>query len=223
MTTLLLLPGWAYPGASLRPLADALAPRMVAEIHSPASCREQLVSSTGPVWLGGWSLGAMHAVSIADEFPDKVAGLLLIGFTARFCAESPTWPGTPVATVRGMARELMVQRERVLRNFFVGSAAPQTLPPEGLDQRVEDTSMMSTETLSEGLHALRTVDLRPVLPTITCPVRLFAAAEDRIVPVAATLASAALFPGARLKVHEGQGHELPLHDPGWIGRHFREG
>ena len=61
----------------------------------------------------------------------------------------------------------------------------------------------------EGLlGALTKVDLRPVLPTIACPVLVVAAGRDAAMPFERTEAVAAAIPGASFVVVAGSGHAL---------------
>ena len=48
-----------------------------------------------PSCIIGWSTGGIAAIEAAARCPRKVAGLVLLGTTARFCAETPAIaPGT---------------------------------------------------------------------------------------------------------------------------------
>ncbi|MEO8056576.1 MAG: alpha/beta hydrolase, partial [Acidobacteriota bacterium] len=58
------------------------------------------------------------------------------------------------------------------------------------------------------LGALEKVDLRPVLPTITCPVLVLAAERDAAMPLERTKAVAAAIPRASLVVVPDSGHAL---------------
>ena len=64
------------------------------------------------------------------------------------------------------------------------------------------------------LAALVTLDLRPLLPRIACPVLAIAAADDEIMPLERMRALADAIPGARLAVVPDSGHVLVIERAG---------
>lgn len=76
------------------------------------------------------------------------------------------------------------------------------------------------EGYARRLAMIAGLDLRPRLPELTLPVRLWASGTDRVVPSVACLREvAAALPDARLEVVPGAGHLLlPLADQPWPDR-----
>lgn len=58
------------------------------------------------------------------------------------------------------------------------------------------------------LVAVEAADLRPLLGRISCPLLVIAAGDDRLMPLARSIAVADAVPGARLEVLDGSGHAL---------------
>lgn len=63
------------------------------------------------------------------------------------------------------------------------------------------------------LATLENLDLRRYLGSITCPVLVLAAGEDRVMPPDRAAALASAIPAARLEVVEGSGHALVVEQP----------
>ncbi len=63
------------------------------------------------------------------------------------------------------------------------------------------------------LASLENLDLRPYLGSITCPVLVVAAGEDRVMPLERSRALASAVHGARVEVVEGSGHALVVEKP----------
>ena len=99
----LLISGWAHGEEALRPVAEAMAGCGPIVSLSLASCQHAMtgrktsspyvrtVSSHldklgEPACLVGWSTGGVVAIETAARYPEKVACLVLLSATARFCS-----------------------------------------------------------------------------------------------------------------------------------------
>jgi pimeloyl-ACP methyl ester carboxylesterase len=71
----------------------------------------------------------------------------------------------------------------------------------------------ASKVLSRGLHWLREVDLRALLPALTTRSLLIHGENDALNPLAAARRLAGLLPDARLEVFAGAGHAPFLADP----------
>lgn len=203
----LMIAGWAHPAAALRPLADALAefasPRLFAAHESLPKLRE-------PAFLLGWSLGGLRALYAALNAPEKFPGIILIGSTARFCS-APDYPhGIATSRLRAMKAALRKEPETVLRQFFADVAAPATLTPAELDEKVAAALALGPDQLAAGLEELLVTDLRAQLACCAKPALVLHGRADRIIPSAAGEWLASQFVFSRFAAFDGVGHDLPL-------------
>jgi pimeloyl-[acyl-carrier protein] methyl ester esterase len=218
--TIVLLPGWACPPATLNPLAAIL--RSFADT---AVASDGAPSAPAPgVWLAGWSLGGVKAILQASSHPGAYAGVVLIGSTARFCSADGYAAGVNPTAVRAMLRGLRRDPAAVLRDFHASSSAPHA-PPE-LDARVAASLALGVDRLAEGLGFLLHTDARDEAKGLKLPVLVMHGAEDRIVPVAAAEWLARHVSGAVLARLDAEGHDLPLRNPARVAdgiSHFVRG
>jgi len=206
----LMIAGWAHPAVALRPLADALAefasPRLFAAHESLPKLRE-------PAFLLGWSLGGLRALYAALNAPEKFPGVILVGSTARFCA-APDFPhGLATARLRAMKVALRKEPEAVLRQFFADVAAPATLTPAEVEEKVAAALALGPEQLAAGLEELLVTDLRAQLACCAKPALVLHGRADRIIPSAAGEWLAAQFVFSRFVEFDGIGHDLPVRAP----------
>lgn len=198
--TLLLVTGWAHGAESLRPLADALAPAFETRVLSGA---EVLGEGRLPAaeFVVAHSMGGMLAL---QYLPPECGKLVLLSSTARFCAADGYPCGIPEKVLRRMILQLRRNPDAVLREFFRNVHHPEiraggTRPAEPL------------EPLIAGLEYLRDADLRARVPAIGIPVLILHGTEDRIIPPSAAEWLRDHLPDARLRLLEGVGHALPIH------------
>ncbi len=109
---ILLISGWAHGAEAMYPLADAMGDSQpvtslsLAELLMQGNGEDQngpadgaisayaraischLDKSGEPACIVGWSTGGIAAIDAAAGKPEKVAGLVLLSATARFCSES---------------------------------------------------------------------------------------------------------------------------------------
>lgn len=196
--------GWAFPAASLQPLAQALAPADVTLVDA----LDDTPPAPGVVDVG-WSLGAITALQAAlRKDASMPRGLVLIAGTARFTADAAYEHGQPAAAVLVMLRGLRTAADATLSDFYMRCAQPfpplpSERPPPG-------------DALREGLHRLLEADFRDRLTALHCPVLLLHGRCDMIVTAAASAWLAARLPQARRVEHPGSGHDLPLREPRWV-------
>ncbi|HMP76446.1 MAG TPA: alpha/beta fold hydrolase [Kiritimatiellia bacterium] len=196
-----LFTGWAFPDAALRPLTNALG-------FSIASTHEE-----ADIWIG-WSLGGLHALAQTDA----KTPLVLISSTARFCGNGANWPGLPPANLRALQRQVSRTPEEAMRGFHRLCASDAASDDE-IESRVQESLRLE---LSTGLRDLAALDLRAQLPSIHTPVLLVHGARDRVIPVEAARATAALLPNATLHEHPTAGHDLPLTEVDWIAKRIAD-
>ncbi len=210
-TTLIDLPGHGHsPPAplTLAGLADALAPFI----------REETT-------VVGWSLGAMVALALAEAHPRRVARLVLVGGTARFCT-GPDWPHAMAPdTLAAFARQLERDRGRALQRFLALQAHGGR-EARALARRLQDLlgarPPARNGALGEGLALLRDSDLRAGLARITQPTLFLHGEEDAVIPCPAAHACARRMPAARVRPIPAAGHVPFLTHPEVCARYLQE-
>jgi len=225
---LVLLHGWSLSGAAFVELADHLPgcrllfPDLPGHGNSPPPAMATLPAladdletwlaavAPGPVVLGGWSLGGMVAMELADRSAVPVERLLLIGTTPRFTA-AVDWPhGLPEIQVRALCRNLARRFEATLGDFFALTFAPGEA--DALRLRVIRTfavraaGLPDPATAAALLGRLAEQDQRQRLPAIRCPALVLHGSLDRVTPVEAGRALAAALPHGSLHEFAGLGH-----------------
>lgn len=193
--------GWAYPNESLSALADRTA---------------------GSPMTGSWSLGSFQSTELALTRPDEVRALVLVASTPRFCATDGWEHGLAEANLRAMQRSFARDPRATLENFHKLCAAPSTLSPDELAQRVDASLSLGNESLAAGLQKLRETDLRARVGEVRCPVLLLHGEEDCVIPVGASRWLAANLPNAKLVTLYGAGHDLPIRHAEWIAEEVRK-
>lgn len=175
----------------------------------------QIAMQGEPVRLIGWSIGALIALEIAAEWPERVCGVVLINGTARFTATEGDSAGTPIEQLQKLLAAIASpdQCERALTRFIIQSALPHRMDRSTLKNRVVMANALGTEGLVDGLHYLRDTDVRALVDRITQPVLLLHGSEDVVIPPGAAHWLANHLPQAKLHIEQGMGHDWPLRDP----------
>src|SRR5512137_2761514 len=146
----LLVHGWGTSGRALEALAERLAARSrVVVVDLPGHGRSPPSPAAGSIEamgervaalvrerglsravVGGWSLGAMVALSAAGRLGADAAGLLLLSATPRFTAGDGWEAGLPVEQVDGLAARLRISPAKALTRFFGSCFVEGELPGE---------------------------------------------------------------------------------------------
>ena len=220
--TLLLLPGLACNATMWNPLMQtaagvrlaALQP-VIADVHTRFGTFETMASALlgehpGELVLCGASMGAMLAMEVARQAPERVKGLALLGTSAQ--PESD---------------EMRQLREGAIGFFEQGRVQDVlqfNLPLAFHPSRAKDAVLAQTYldmVLAAGAHQLiaqnRAVIARPDarlhLPQLRCPVLVMCGDTDSLTPPERSREIAALVPHAQLQVVGQCGHMLTLERP----------
>jgi pimeloyl-ACP methyl ester esterase len=176
--------------------------------------------------LVGWSLGSQAAMATFPRLRRRLAGLVLVGGTARFTATEGYPQGLPADEVRGMGLRLKRGHERTMGEFFRSMFAEGELSPETegrIDREIMAEGRLTEPAIAQaGLSLLATADLREMLPSIDLPVLLIHGDSDTICPPVAARYLAGRLPKARLLEYAGVGHAPPLSRPGEFNAHLSE-
>lgn len=222
MSTAVLLPG-NMCDARLWRGEPSLAANLMACGHSvveadltldnsiPAMATRALEARDGPLIAIGFSMGAIVALAMARQAPARIAALVLLALNA--AADLPDRAAArPGQQARAAAGELeaMVGEELKPRYFAPGNLADPALREPVLAM----ARALGPAVFARQSEALRTrTDLRPVLPTLACPLFLGVGLHDALCPPEWHLGWQRLAPHARLTIFEGAGHMLPLEAP----------
>lgn len=222
----ILIGGWAHTTDDLAPLTRPLLEQGPIEILAPHAIPDQASSTAltsqhlvqrlgnhASCILAGWSLGGMLAMQTARAVPERIAGLVLISSTPRFCS-GPDWPhGQASSRVRAMRRRLPSHPLEVLVPFHQLCAAPVAADPADLATRCAALTNQDPALLQSGLDYLLATDLREQLEGLALPVEILHGVHDQVIPVEAGQTLADHIPGAAWHPLGGVGHALPMRRP----------
>lgn len=219
----ILLPGnmcdarlWGGGGDLLR---TALDERSVVWADADLTCDDSIAAmatralgaTEGPVLAIGFSMGAIVAVEMAVQAPERVAGLVLAGYNAT--ADLPE---------RAAIRPLQQAEVRAggLERVLVEELKPNYLAQCNRGDRslltlLRDMGMgLGEDVFVRQSEALRLrQDRRPVLRKLAIPVLFMCGLEDGLCPPDWHRQWATMTAGARLAMVAGAGHMLPLEQP----------
>ena len=227
---LLLLPGLACDAALWRdqlPVLCAVGPVQVSTVHSRcASIAEMaatlLAEHPAPVGevapdlaLAGSSMGGMLAMEVVRQAPERIAGLGLLGTSAR--------PDTPeLIALRTQACALFAQgrMNEVLRANVMFAFHPRNAVNA---QMVADyLAMMDragpAQLIAQNQAVMRRPDRRPDLPAIRCATLVVGGKADVLTPPECAREIAAAIPGADLHLLADAGHLLTWEAPEQVNR-----
>ena len=230
---LLLLPGLAADERmwrSVLPLLPATLRPEIATAHQDVNLHRiedfaarLLAQHAGPLVLAGASMGGMIAMEAARQAPQRVAGLALLGTTAR-----PEMP--EMRALREGAIELFEQgrmREVIEPNvalaFHPVNAAKADLVLAYLDFVLDAGA---DHLVRQNRAVIQRPDARVHLPQVACPVLVVCGAADQLTPPECSAEIVALVPGAEHHLLPDSGHMLTMEQPEvvtgllvqWLGR-----
>lgn len=170
-----------------------------------------------PCMLVGWSLGGMLAMQLAHRLPERVAKLVLIGTTPRFCA-AEDWPqGCAQTLFDGFQAALASRSRRALNRFFRLMLQGDGLTQESYNRiaadAVDRAHPPTFEALQAGLDLLKRLDLRAIVPTLSMPALLLHGEADAIIDPACARWLADHLPNASCELIPACGHAPLLTQP----------
>jgi malonyl-CoA O-methyltransferase len=215
---MIMVGGWGHPASDLEPLAARLSEHFDVSVHAvhelaPAYSEKLdniLEQRQGPSYLLGWSMGGMVALETAARAPEKVAGLILVGSTAKFCSDEDYPQGIPAKNLRAMTAALRKHPGPVLSQFLAEVHAPDQLDPEILSVSVSRATALGIDHLVGDLAYLQSADLRKTARDLRIPTLVLHGREDRIVPYQSGQWLLDNIPHAHGTIFKGVSHNLPL-------------
>lgn len=178
----------------------------------------------------GWSLGGMALLALPPEVLSRLAGLVLVGSTARFTSAEGYPHGQSPALVRRMIMDMKDDPESATSRFhglnFTEAEADTDVARDFLDRYRYPGPVVCVEGaegtppgcypafdyvgITRALAALKDTDLRDRLGSIDLPVLVVHGTEDGVCPPGAGGYLAGKIPGAELRKIEGAGHASML-------------
>jgi pimeloyl-ACP methyl ester carboxylesterase len=183
-----------------------------------AMAARTLAAVDGPLLPIGFSMGAIVAVEMALQAPDRIIGMGLIGYNATAdLPERAAHRPTQQAEVRaGRLERVLV--EELKPNYL---AARNRGNPELLSLLRDMGMALGPEVFCRQSEALRLRDDRvAALPDIRCPVVLMCGNEDSLCPPEWHHRWQSLFPDAWLFA-AGTGHMQPLEAPDHVAESLK--
>jgi pimeloyl-ACP methyl ester carboxylesterase len=163
----------------------------------------------------GFSMGAIIAVEMAVQAPDRIAGLVLAGYNATAdllerAAHRPVQQAEVRDDTRGTGLERVLVEE-LKPNYL----AAQNRKDSALLDLLRDMGLgLGPEVFVRQSEALRLrKDRRATIAALDMPVLYLCGSEDTLCPPAWHQSWAAMTPKAQFKQIAGAGHMLPLEAP----------
>jgi pimeloyl-ACP methyl ester carboxylesterase len=220
MTTVVLLPGLAGDAVMWRAQLDGLRDfgPVVTDVHMRHGAVADMAASlldehAGDLVLCGASMGGMIAMEAARQAPQRIAGLALLGTTARPESE-----------------EMRAIRESAIRLFEQGRVAEVIEPNVHFafhPDHARDAALVSAyldfvlragaqQLIRQNRAVIARPDAREHLPRLQCPLLVMHGQDDQLVPYEHSREIASLVPHARLVPVPHCGHMLTMEQPAFV-------
>lgn len=197
------LPGHGRSAAVEQFTLAHISEALVNAVAEPHSC-----------WLG-WSLGALVVLDLAQRYPERVNGLILMAGNPHF-TETLDWHGLAPQLLNAFAEQLTTDCQATLLRFLAlqvsGLADAKSLLTT-LKAAVFATKTPDANTLRGGLDILKHADLRSALTTLTCPITTILGQRDTLVPAAVGVQLQQLVPTMPCHLLDKAGHVPFLSHP----------
>ena len=175
-----------------------------------AMAARALAMTEGPLLPVGFSMGAIVATEMAVIAPERIEGLVLVGYnaTADLPERAAHRPAQQAEVSTGGLERVLV--EELKPNYL---AAANRHDPALLALLRDMGLTLGPEVFIRQSEALRLREDRvAALPDLACPVLLMVGEEDALCPPAWHRCWQALIPDAQLHIEQA-GHMLPLEAP----------
>ena len=171
----------------------------------------------GPVVWVGISMGGMVGQGLAVRHPELVSALVIANSTSWYPPEAhPMWEQR-IATVESQGMQGIV--EGVLARYFHEGFRAAHPEVEAATRAI--LLRNDVPGYASCCHAVKALDWRQALPSISCPTLVIAGAKDQGAPVAMSEAIVKAVPGAKLEVMADASHISVLERPAEFERLVR--
>ncbi|MBV8435632.1 MAG: alpha/beta fold hydrolase [Candidatus Eremiobacteraeota bacterium] len=144
----------------------------------------------------GCSLGGVVAFELWQRTPERIDAMVIVGSFAQY-PKGEAYAASIIAAL---------QETGDMRSFAKARATRLNLPPDRLEETIEQMACKSVPCYRASTQATWTGDYRTVLASIDVPVAVLCGERDTIAPVALSREIADGIAGARLSLVEGAGH-----------------
>jgi pimeloyl-ACP methyl ester carboxylesterase len=217
MAQLVLVPGLAGDAAMWRSQIDALAAwrPVVTDVHMRHAGIEKMAASlladhAGPLILCGASMGGMVAMEAARQAPERIAGLALLGTTARPESEEMRRMREDAIRLFTLGRVLEVIEPNVHLAFHPDQAAKPAIVSAYLTFVLRAGA---AQLIRQNRAIMSRPDARMHLPRLGCRALVMCGDSDRLVPPEHSQEIARLLPGSQLVMVPRCGHMLTMEQP----------
>jgi pimeloyl-ACP methyl ester carboxylesterase len=215
---LILLPGLAADETMWKAQCAALAEwtPVVTDVHMQghetveSMAAALLAGHDGDLLLCGASMGGMIAMEAARQAPSRIAGLALLGTTAR--PETPEMRQLRETAIElfGKGRAMEVIEANVAFAFHADQARDAVLVRSYLDF-VERAG--AAQLIRQNRALMSRPDARGHLSALRCPTLVMCGDSDQLTPPECSAEIAELVPGAELATVARCGHMLTMEQP----------
>jgi pimeloyl-[acyl-carrier protein] methyl ester esterase len=219
---LVLVHGWGMNSTIWQPILPALAMKYRVtcidlpghgrspDVEWPIERAVDLMLAVAPscaTWVG-WSLGGMLATVIADQFPQRVSGLLTVASNVRFTQTDQWQAAIPADMLASFAQALERDPSAVLQRFvalqFLGVPVDKGVVKQIQRNLAEHSASLNG--LRQGFKLLGQLDLREVFASLDVPMLALFGRLDKLVPVKAAKTIHALNAAVQITIIEQAGH-----------------
>ncbi|MDD2338539.1 MAG: alpha/beta hydrolase [Geobacteraceae bacterium] len=162
------------------------------------------------VTLLGWSLGALIVLAAYPAVRERLASLVLVSGTSKYCSSTDYPHGLPPKEPRSLSLLLKRNPHKAMDGFLRKMFADERQAEKGFEAFQQDVLSMlpfpSPEVMIPVLQTLETADMRPVLPLVREPSLLLHGDRDLICPVDSSHYMSTQLSGSQCTILNGAGH-----------------
>ncbi|MES0372290.1 MAG: alpha/beta fold hydrolase, partial [Mariprofundaceae bacterium] len=163
-----------------------------------------------PSMIVGWSMGGMVAMQLALQYPEKIAGLVLVSTTPLFCQQEGWESGCNSELFEAFENGVQSNSAKTMSRFFAmmlhGNELSRSEYNQIAREAIDRSTPPSITTLKTGLEYLAKTDLRKALGKLNQPTFIVHGSDDAIIPVAAGQFLAEHIPDSQWHIFEQCGH-----------------
>jgi len=152
------------------------------------------------IW--GAADGGPLAIAFAAQYPERVAGLLLLGTTAKYASDDDFPSGVSRAVIESFQRTDSVDRTRAV------SGLTHTRPDMGAAAIIDVMGRVPARVWSKVIMGVGAADVRHLLPNLRVPTLIIHDPENNYIPVAAAYYLHEHIADSRLEINEEWGAPL---------------
>jgi len=214
---LVLVPGLAGDRVMWRSQLEALSKwqPVVTDVHMrhasiPEMAAALLAETPGPLVVCGASMGGMVAMEAARRAPGRIAGLALLGTSARPESEEMRQVRENAIALFEQGRMAEVIEPNVHFAFHPDHAHDPSLARDYLEFVLRAGA---SQLVRQNRAVIARPDARMHLPALACPVLVMHGDSDQLVPPECAQEIASLVPRAQLHIVPRCGHMLTMERP----------